>query len=111
VAEKLLTVRVDAELYGRAVAGKPRGWVSEQVRAMLEREVTATAEPTLIDLGDEPATDDLRTMTVYGNSVTGIKEEYQHKFRRGKVLDTRWVKGVEEKLYACADECGVERWV
>lgn len=106
MAEKLLTVRVDAGLYARAVAGKPRGWVSDAVRQMLEREVESAAEPTLIDFGG-PEVDDLSNMTVLGDSVRGVA----HKFRRGKVLDSRWVNGVEEKLYACADECGLERWV
>ena len=39
--DKLVTVRVDPVLYADAVVGKPRGWLSEAVRALLEEEVRA----------------------------------------------------------------------
>lgn len=85
---------MDEVAYAAAMQAKPRGWLPDQVRQLLE-EVTvrrAVTNPVLIDLPDQQEV------------VTVVDQT--HRFRRGKIVSTTFVAGNPVNTFECACGCG-----
>lgn len=98
--QKRVEVWVDEAAYAQALAGKPRGWLSLQVRLLIERENAEQGEPTLIDFG---ATGENPAIPL---KVTQGGNPAKHLFRRGEVYAEVRQGGNVTRTYLCACGCG-----